>query len=405
MKSLLSLLLCLAVTCQAQTTNTLDKYGGVTTLSGKATGWFRVDKIGSRWFFITPEGNAFFSLGITHTGETIKQDELGVFKSRFNGNQDKLGAFFLDRLHAWSFNTAGYGTLAVMESRIPYVATIWTEGPRSKSAGAKSQNTDIFDPAVQQRLRSNVRTAAQPHIKNPFCLGYVFIDLPIWNLKPDPGPNYVEFLRSLPDLAPGRVALEKFLQAHPDSGVEGLMNHIAETYYSVICSELRQADPHHLILGDRFMAATPSQQALQTPDSILKTAARFVDVISFQPMGTQKPIKGYIDHVFEITGKPVLLADVNTMTMRPARDQKETAEYEISAGKHTREYYLDAAGSAACIGIHRCTIRDYQPWNPQFHRRGLLKADDTEYPSLIEMTKETNEQVFRMLYWAQDPGK
>ncbi len=137
---------------------------------------------------------------------------------------------------------------------------------------------------------------------------------------------------------------------------------------------------------------------LRVPDSILATAAKYVDVISFQPMGTRQLIGDHIDRVFRITGKPVLLADVNTMTERPQKGQVDTTEYERSAGEHTLEYYLDAASSKYCIGIHRCTVRDFQPWNKQYHRRGLLKADDTPYPILVEYTQRTNRQVCDLVY-------
>jgi hypothetical protein len=135
-----------------------------------------------------------------------------------------------------------------------------------------------------------------------------------------------------------------------------------------------------------------------TPDSILVTAAKYVDVISFQPMGTRTPIREYIDRVHDLTGKPVLLADTNTMTQRPQKDQLDTTDYERSAGEHTWKYYLDAAGSNCCIGIHRCTVRDYQPWNTKYHRRGLLKADDTAYPILADYTRRTNTRVYELVY-------
>lgn len=323
----------LSIFCDSLVATDLDRFGGNTALKGKTTGWFHVEQIGGRWLFVTPEGNAFFSLGVTHTGETIRQDELGVFASRFQSREEKMGGFFLESLRDWRFNSAGYGALESMEKQIPYLATIWTEGPRSKSAGPKSQNTDIFDPAVQERLRGKVSAAVKRHIDNPWCLGYVFIDLPIWSLQPQPGPSYIEFLRALPEEAPGRRALTAL------TGVddEAVMNHIVETYYTVVCGELRKADPHHLILGDRFMAQ-PASKALHTPDSILKTAARFVDALAFQPMGTQNPIKAYLDHVLAHTGKPSLLADVNTMTMRPEKDITDTTRYETEAGEHTLSY-------------------------------------------------------------------
>lgn len=52
-------------------------------------------------------------------------------------------------------------------------------------------------------------------------------------------------------------------------------------------------------------------------------------------------------------------------------------------------------------GLHRCTMRDYQPWNTQYHRRGLLKADDTPYPLLVDYTRRTNAQVHRLVYSPQ----
>ncbi len=192
--------------------------------------------------------------------------------------------------------------------------------------------------------------------------------------------------------------MAQYQASHPNADDEALLNHIAEEYYDCIVTELRRVDPHHLILGDRFMAANKGQGNLKTPDSILQTAAKYVDVISFQPMGTPQLIKPYLEEVYQLTGKPILLADVNTMTMRPARDQVDTTQYEQAAGEHTLEYYLDAASHPACIGILRCTIRDFQPWNIQFHRRGLLKADDSPYSILIDFTKRANQQVLDQVY-------
>ena len=109
-----------------------------------------------------------------------------------------------------------------------------------------------------------------------------------------------------------------------------------------------------------------------------------------------------IDHVCGITDKPVLLADTNTMTLRLKKDQVDTTEYEKSAGEHTMEYYLDAVSSRYCIGIHRCTVRDYQPWNTQYHRRGLLKADDSPYFILVDYTRKTNGQVYELVYSSKE---
>jgi hypothetical protein len=370
-----------------------DRFGGDVSLKAKATGWFHVAPIDDRWFFITPEGHAFFSLGITHAVDCVKLDERDIFATKFGSDEQKLASFLTERLHEWGYNSSGYGTLPTMQGQIPYVAEIWTEGPRSLSASEKSVNTDIFDPAVQARLREKVRSVTALHVQNPFCLGYVFIDLPVWSLAPPRGPSYVDFIRALPAAAPGRIAHTAFLREPGPGDDEAFTNRIAATYYACVVGALRSVDDHHLILGDRFMALPE-----RTPDSILQTAAKFVDVISLQPLGTPNPIGAYLDRVHRLTGKPVLLADVNTMVARPAKDLADTTTYERVAGEHTLAYYLDAAASRACVGIHRCTVRDYQPWNPQYHRRGLLKADDSPYSLLIDYTRRTNEQVYNLVY-------
>ncbi|MBN2450026.1 MAG: hypothetical protein JXR77_06535 [Lentisphaeria bacterium] len=403
----------------------------MTSLRTEATGWFRLTQFRGRWLFVTPEGHGFFSLGATHAVECMRQDERNLFGTRYGKSEEKLAEFFLARFREWGYNSAGYGSLPTMEKRLPYVATVWTEGPRSFSAGDRSKNADIFDPAVQERLRRRVREVAGHHAESPNCLGYVFIDLPVWSVVPRRGPSYVDFVRGLGPGAPGRKAYVEFLSQRYDGDIdrlakaygldvasvpalltvdltavtrrraavagddEAFLNRIADTYYACVVGELRARDPHHLVLGDRLMALPE-----WTPDSVLVTAAKYVDAVAFQPMGTRTMLRSYIDHAAGITGKPVLLADTNTMTVRPQEGQTDTAEYERSAGEHTLAYYLDAAASPACIGIHRCTVRDYRPWDPAFHRRGLLKADDTPYPILVEYTQRTNREVYRLVYAA-----
>jgi hypothetical protein len=179
---------------------------------------------------------------------------------------------------------------------------------------------------------------------------------------------------------------------------EAFLNILAETYFSVAAGELRNADPNHLVFGDRFMAAIEAQAGLRVPDVILKTASEYFDVIGFQPMGTLANHKDYIDHVFRLTGKPVAFIDVNTMLTRPVEGETDTREYESKSGAHTLKYYKNIIESNYLIAIHRCTVRDYRPWDTRYYRRGLLKADDTPYPILVDYTKQASKAVFEKVY-------
>ena len=44
----------------------LDQYGGTTAIKGERTGFFHVEKIDGRYWFITPDGNAFFAVALSH---------------------------------------------------------------------------------------------------------------------------------------------------------------------------------------------------------------------------------------------------------------------------------------------------------------------------------------------------
>src|SRR6056297_2705414 len=86
----------------------VDAYGGVLSIQGEKTGWFDVQSIGGREFFVTPEGNAFFSLGVTHSVECTTRDELERFKTRYGSDEAKLASFFLNKFRHWGYNSSGY---------------------------------------------------------------------------------------------------------------------------------------------------------------------------------------------------------------------------------------------------------------------------------------------------------
>jgi hypothetical protein len=44
----------------------LDRFGGWKKKTFEATGFFRTEHDGNRWWFVTPDGNAFISFGVNH---------------------------------------------------------------------------------------------------------------------------------------------------------------------------------------------------------------------------------------------------------------------------------------------------------------------------------------------------
>lgn len=426
---------CLSIFSQ-ETQKMFDNFGGLLSLNAKETGWFHVQQLNNRWYFVTPQGHAFFSLGATHAEECIDQDELNLFETRYSRSEEKLSEFFLSCFKVWGYNSSGYGVLPTMKNHIPYVVEVWTKAPRSHSAGSKSKNHDIFDPKVRMEIEKVIQEKVSGNINNPNCLGYVMVDCPIWSVIPQSGMSYVDFMRSLPSYSFGKNEYVKFVSNIYSNDIqrfnlayeidlksfaelqdttcsmkisaknnkliaaddELFLGIIAEEYFKFTSTLFRKLDPNHLVLGDRFMAASPQQTGLRTPDIILKAAAEYFDVLSFQPMGAQTMWKDYLNHVAELTKKPILLADVNTTYDRPTQGQTDTRDFEERMGRNMLVYYSNIIECAALIGIHRCTVRDYRPWDTKYYRRGILKADDTPYPILEQYTIESSNRVFEVVY-------
>jgi hypothetical protein len=53
----------------------MDQYGGWKKIKGRATGYFHTEKIGNRWWIITPEGNSFIVVGLQHMFRKNKDAE------------------------------------------------------------------------------------------------------------------------------------------------------------------------------------------------------------------------------------------------------------------------------------------------------------------------------------------
>jgi hypothetical protein len=91
----------------------MDPYGGLISAHSPngATGHFRLEKFGSRWTFVTPDGNAFFMLGVYNVSGDDHVDEMGgTYNQRFLAKYGKAEVGWPQvnrRLRAWGFNTIG----------------------------------------------------------------------------------------------------------------------------------------------------------------------------------------------------------------------------------------------------------------------------------------------------------
>lgn len=205
-----------------------DAYGGRLDVQGLSkTGWFHKQKLDGRWHLVTPDGHAFFSLGVNAVtsdgGRSYVQGRQFMFRelppdrgpwSAFYGESDSRraeqgasagiadnhGRWFdfyaanlyridgedwlaawrrrtLDRLQAWGFNTLGNWSDAALGQahRLPYTRSINIAGDYANVASGYDywgRMPDPFDPRFVQATRTAVAKASAGVRDDPYLLGY-----------------------------------------------------------------------------------------------------------------------------------------------------------------------------------------------------------------------------------------
>jgi len=206
----------------------MDRYGGRLDVHGlQQSGWFHTQKLGDRWWLVTPDGHAFFSLGVNAVvadgDRTYVQDREFMFRdlppdsgewAMFYGGGDNRrvdqgasagigynhGRWFdfyaanlyrvdgkdwlsawrartLDRLQAWGFNTVGNWSDETLGSahRLPYTRSINIAGNYANVASGYDywgRMPDPFDPRFVQAAEQAVVKATAHVVDDPYLLGY-----------------------------------------------------------------------------------------------------------------------------------------------------------------------------------------------------------------------------------------
>ncbi|MCL6519283.1 MAG: hypothetical protein K6T99_05585 [Armatimonadetes bacterium] len=203
-----------------------DRFGGwANGPKQEATGWFRTQKVGGKWWLVDPDGNLFFSIGVdcVRTGDstfTEKREEwfewlpgedekfkpaVGYSSGAHSmadviGGKGKTVNFYranlirkygsewerkfretaCARLKAWGFNTIGnWSQEDVMTSGcLPYVACAHVTGKFRRIEGGGgywAKMPDVFDAEYAAAAENSIAPVAKKHTADRFCIGF-FVD-------------------------------------------------------------------------------------------------------------------------------------------------------------------------------------------------------------------------------------
>jgi hypothetical protein len=398
----------------------VSKYGGFLEARTRATGFFRVEKIDGRWWFVDPEGYLFFSAGVTcidnrcglarvqgreyiykelpsdHIMLTARRGGAAATQTRVNPSfytwnlYRRFGPEWFEkwidhtilRMESWGLNTIANWSDASLgrSNRMPYTANIsgWGIGPNTMGL------PDVYVDGYEAMVDAAAERQCAPLKDDPYLLGYF-----IGNEQPWPGREQ-ELARVIleGEDTPMKAALVEYL-AGGDTP-ERRKAFIYKTYskfLEIVNSAVKRHDPNHLNLGIRYSGSISEE---------LARASMGFDVFSINVYGYDATEK--VKEVYDITGLPVIIGEYHFGTaergLSPWLAQVSSLE---ERGVGYRYYVENAAAHPALIGTHWFQWIDQPVTGRGDGENGLIgfvDVTDLPYVDLVEAAKETHKRLF-----------
>jgi hypothetical protein len=384
----------------------LSTYGGLKSERRAATGFFRAEKSGRRWWLIDPEGHPFIHVGV-------------VAVSPPNGRKvpDNWGEVTSKLLHSNGFNGTGAWSenKRIRGSGKPVVYTqMWNfmsaygskRGGMYQKPGHMGYPGDcvfVFDPEFESFCDEYAKRLA-PAKDDPWLLGH-FSDneLPFYHKTLD---NFMK----LPKTDPGRKAVDQWLterrKKHPDDKTlhdgkrQEFLGFVVDRYLRITTAAIRKHDPNHLCLGPRF-----DYQALQSK-TVFEAAGRHLDVIAANYYHQWSPNPGQVRNWVEWSGRPFIVTEWYAKGMDSGFANTTGAGFVVKTqadrGRFYQNFTLGLLESGGCVGWHWFKYRDNDPnakgADPSNidSNKGIVRLNLKPYAPLMEAMHEVNRQVYSL---------
>ncbi|MCU0247776.1 MAG: hypothetical protein MUC42_14480 [Bryobacter sp.] len=389
------------------------KFGGYLNTQVKATGFFRVEKVDGRWWFVDPVGHLFFSTSSTGMGA-------GAGEARMQGREDYFaalpptesanvpgrrarGGFYtwnlrrrhgdawtakwadtaLNRLESWGLNTIGNWSDSQLwdAHRKAYVVNLRGWGMETGFFGMP----DVYSAEFPKTVDKAAAEQCAPRKNDPYLLGYFVANEPPW---PGRESFLVDIILDRPPSAIQKEAKAFLAAGDTPERRKQFVYKAFERYLEVINAAIKRHDPNHLNLGLRFGGGLPPAEVL--------LACKSFDVYSMNVYSTAVNHKT-MDEITRVTGRPIIVGEfhfgVPGRGLAPGLVQvRDMAERGVAY----RYYVEQAASHPAFIGSSWFQWVD-QPntgrMDGENYHIGLVDVTDRPYTDLIEAMKTTHKRL------------
>jgi hypothetical protein len=389
------------------------RYGGYKNTKARATGFFRVEQIDGKWWFVDPDGHLFLSVGsdvmrsemVTRTaGRDSFFEELppaGLLRG--GPRRDDPGASFLTwnlqrrfgpdwtkgwvdhtfkRMDAWGLNTvANWSDSRLWDAgRKPYVIPLASWQTEIGYLGLPDVYSEEFLRLADERAKQQ----CEPRKDDPWLIGYFLANEPPF---PQKELQTVDLILAGPETAT-KAELQKWLASgDTEQRRKEFIDRAFDRYVQVTSAAVKKYDPNHLNLGMRS-GGRPTESEI--------TAARAFDVYSVNVYNFELDAER-VRNITALTGKPVIIGEFHFGT--PGRGLSaglvQVKDYP-ERGVAYRYYVEQAFAMPELIGTHwfqwadqMCTGR----FDGENYNIGLVDVTDRPYTELVEALKATHKRL------------
>ena len=376
----------------------LSRYGGWAERRVKATGFFRTERIGGRWWLVDPEGCVFLSVGLC----SVNTGTMGeaAMKAKF-GDETKWAVATGELLKAHGFNSLGcwstWRALRPTPKPMPYFPR-WNfmstyknrRDPKYGQRGYPNETMPAFDPAFDTFCNEHAKQLAATK-DDPWLVGH-FSDneLPF---RPDSLTNYL----ALPESDFGHQAAKAWwLKRQQQTGradgkvrpadQDAFLEHLARRYYTVVAAAIRKYDPHHLYVGSRVHGRTIREPVFRGSTPVDVVSVNYYHRFSAEPERLSNWVKW--------SGRPVLVSEWYAQSVESAGTKISGAGFPVRTDRGRGLFYqnmtLGLLRSAGCVGWHWFK---YGGDGEGFHK-GVVSPRFEPHEPLLKLMGELNRQVY-----------
>jgi hypothetical protein len=431
-----------------------SRWGGDARRRLEATGFFRTQHDGKRWWLIDPDGHPFWSSGpncvrvdtaAAYAGlEAALEwlpDAQGDFAAIFNRDDNPqpninflaanlIGAFGDDWLAQWA-------TLALAELKRYGFNTVanWSEWRVAKAAGfpyvrpldLEFHQTplifrdfpDVFDPAFNADAAAFAEALHETR-DDPALIGYFLMNEPTWGFaaqNPAEGmlintPSCAtrqELLRYLQ----ARYSSEAALQAAWGEGVtftevaegcwrrpfstaargdlEAFSTVMVERLFGTLSAACRAVDPHHLNLGARYYTTPPTWALAGMTSFDVFSVNNYRERVDSDQL---QPLSAQLQRPVMIGEWHFGAHDVGLPACGIGHVPNQHAR-----GEAFRVYTEDAAAKPWCVGAHYFTLYDQSAlgrFDGENYNIGFLDVCHRPYDALVQAAQQSHARLYRV---------